>query len=297
MKFEPAVRPYPPRRSPTGSGIRAVRWVFGLICLQVATAGFAQIAGPPSIWVQPQNQFVLPGAPASFSVIATNPAWTGIPTSSGDWSGWTNVIETGHTSGTLQIDYSFYGIPDTLHVYFDGALLFDSGYVGGSGTFRIDYGPGASTQVTLIMDEGGNPDPNTLWDYTASYASKLAYHWRKDRVELASATNTTYSIPHSQTAQQGMYSVVISNEFGSVESDPAILSFGGAPHLWIEPLANSNVLVSWPNPCPAFVLQQSDGMDSGSWTAVTNVPTIVVDQNQVVLPGTNATQFFRLGFR
>jgi hypothetical protein len=257
----------------------------------------AQDNSPPDIWVQPENQFVLPGSPASFSVIATNPAWTGVPTSSGDWNGWTNVIETGHTSGTVQIDYSFYGIADVLHFYYQGVLLFDSGYTTDSGTFRIDYGPGSSTQVTIIMDEGGNPNTDTVWDYTASYATRLAYHWLKDQVELPSATNTTYSIPHSLSAQQGVYAVVISNEFGSVVSAPAVLSFGGAPQIWISKLDDVNMVVSWPNPCPTFSLQQSDTMDPGSWNSVTNIPVVVSDRNQVMLPYTNSAQYFRLGIQ
>jgi len=85
----------------------------------------------------------------------------------------TNVIDTGTTEGFITVDYNFYGVPDRLTAYYDGARIFDSGYVSGSGTFVIRYGPGFSTTVTLVMNEGGNPSPSTIWDYVASAIQRL----------------------------------------------------------------------------------------------------------------------------
>jgi hypothetical protein len=84
----------------------------------------------------------------------------------------TNVFDFGQTSGTLTIDYEFYMLSDQMTVYYEGALIFDSGMVSGSNRVDVPFGPGASTQVTIIMNESGNPEPTTLWDYTVSSVLK-----------------------------------------------------------------------------------------------------------------------------
>jgi subtilisin family serine protease/subtilisin-like proprotein convertase family protein len=82
----------------------------------------------------------------------------------------TNTVDTGQNSGTIQIDYNFFDVPDTMHIYYDGVLIFDSGQVRGAGTFNVTFGPGASTVLTIVMNEGGNPVPTTAWEYTLTAA-------------------------------------------------------------------------------------------------------------------------------
>ncbi|MDB6018821.1 MAG: Peptidase and in kexin sedolisin [Pedosphaera sp.] len=88
-------------------------------------------------------------------------------TSSGGAAANTNVLATGGNVGTLLISYDFFTIPDTIHVYYDGVKIFDSGSISGSGNFAIDYGPGVATSVVVIMNEGGNPN-TTEWTYTVT---------------------------------------------------------------------------------------------------------------------------------
>jgi subtilisin-like proprotein convertase family protein len=85
-----------------------------------------------------------------------------------------NTVATGQNEGTVQIDYNFYQNPDTLRIYYEGDLIFDSGLVSGAGTFAVDYGPGASTDVVITMNEAGNT-PGNLWDYTATVFSGFTY--------------------------------------------------------------------------------------------------------------------------
>jgi len=80
----------------------------------------------------------------------------------------TNVLDTGQTSGTISIDYDFYSVPDDLRVYYETNLIFDSGQVSDTGTFIVDFGPGQSTFLTIVMNEGGNNDSNTAWAYTVT---------------------------------------------------------------------------------------------------------------------------------
>lgn len=85
----------------------------------------------------------------------------------------TNVIPTGHTSGNLRIDYNFFTVPDRMTVYYENALLLDTGFINGQGTLRVTYGPGVSTDVTIVMNEGGNPSNTTAYAYTVSDIGKV----------------------------------------------------------------------------------------------------------------------------
>ena len=60
--------------------------------------------------------------------------------------------------------------------------------------------------------------------------------------------------------------------------------------------ANGNSLsVSWPAPSTGFKLQASDALGAvASWTDVSDLPQATNGLNQLNLPATNATKFFRL---
>jgi subtilisin-like proprotein convertase family protein len=79
----------------------------------------------------------------------------------------TNILQVGANQGTLFVDYDFYVLPDTMHVYYDDVLIYDSGLASSNGAVTIPFGPGLSTNLVIIMDEGNNSDTNTLWEYTA----------------------------------------------------------------------------------------------------------------------------------
>src|SRR5262249_55294364 len=93
-------------------------------------------------------------------------------TASGGPKAQTNVIDTGQTSGTIGITWNFYVEPDWMHVYYDGNLIMDTGSTSGTGSTNLNYGPGSSTFITIVMNEGGNTNPQgTIWDYTVSSAT------------------------------------------------------------------------------------------------------------------------------
>jgi hypothetical protein len=94
---------------------------------------------------------------------------------SGDYNANTNSLEVGRTRGTLSIDYDFYAAPDTMHVYRDGALIYNSGLVSFANHISIPFGPSVSTNIVIIMNEGNNDDTNTLWEYTPTVISFPAY--------------------------------------------------------------------------------------------------------------------------
>ena len=61
-------------------------------------------------------------------------------------------------------------------------------------------------------------------------------------------------------------------------------------------VTNSNLVsVSWPvPPVNDFVLQQSSDLGTASWTDVTNTPVLIGNRNQLVLPVSANSMFYRL---
>jgi autotransporter-associated beta strand protein len=77
-------------------------------------------------------------------------------------------VDTGVNGGKIFADYEMFGIPDRLTVYYPsralgGKLILDTGFVSNSKLVTINYGPGASTIVELIMNEGGGKS-GTAWE-------------------------------------------------------------------------------------------------------------------------------------
>jgi len=117
----------------------------------------------------------------------------------------TNALDTGQTSGTLAINYDFFALPDDMRIYYQGQLLYDSGLVSFTGATNINYGPGTSTIVTIIMNEGGNFDTNTAWFYTVTSTHPVPLYFTfTENTNLASVpikfaptpfTNLTFTFP------------------------------------------------------------------------------------------------------
>jgi hypothetical protein len=80
----------------------------------------------------------------------------------------TNVFETGENSGTITINYDFFALPDDMRVYYEDQLLFDSGLVSFTGSTNLGYGPGSATAFAVVMNPGGNSEPNTAWFYSVT---------------------------------------------------------------------------------------------------------------------------------
>ena len=62
------------------------------------------------------------------------------------------------------------------------------------------------------------------FNVVAPGSSPLFHQWRKDSTPLSQATNATLTLLNVQTNDAGIYSVVVSNAFGSVTSSNAVLS-------------------------------------------------------------------------
>jgi hypothetical protein len=60
-------------------------------------------------------------------------------------------------------------------------------------------------------------------------------------------------------------------------------------------LAGSNtVVLSWPVSAASFVLKESSDLTATNWTTVTNAPTVIGQENQVLLARPPGNRFYRL---
>lgn len=80
----------------------------------------------------------------------------------------TNDFDTGETSGSIIINWDFFALPDEMRVYYETNLLFDSGQVSFRGSTNLNFGPGNSTSFYVVMNPGGNNEPNTSWFYSVT---------------------------------------------------------------------------------------------------------------------------------
>ncbi|HOX57497.1 MAG TPA: S8 family serine peptidase [Candidatus Paceibacterota bacterium] len=90
----------------------------------------------------------------------------------------TNIIYTPSTAGTVAIGYRFFNEEDTISVYYGTNLtpanrIFESPPVINDGTFEIAFGPGDSTAIAIVIDEGR---PLTAWDYDLTIISPAFLH-------------------------------------------------------------------------------------------------------------------------
>ena len=81
--------------------------------------------------------------------------------------------------------------------------------------------PVISIQPQLLTVTNGN---TASFAVTATGSPLLAYQWQFNGTNLNVATNTTLSLQNAFEANAGIYSVIITNFYGSVTSNPAMLT-------------------------------------------------------------------------
>src|SRR5215813_12113494 len=74
----------------------------------------------------------------------------------------------------------------------------------------------------------------------------------------------------------------------------AAIQTPGAPGLRVVLTTSNTVVVAWPNPSTGFNLQQNLDLGTPGWASVTNVPTMVGNELQVIVAPPPGNRFFRL---
>ncbi len=81
------------------------------------------------------------------------------------------TTDTGANEGTVIVNYDFLTVPDSLTIYYDNQQIFATGLTNGIGTVEVPFGPGNSTEVEIVMNEGSGLF-STLWQYSLSIVPK-----------------------------------------------------------------------------------------------------------------------------
>jgi len=130
------------------------------------------------------------------------------------------VIETGANRGILTVSYDFLVVPDRMRVYYEGELIYDTRLVSGASTFEIGYGPGTSTELLIVVNEGGSTRPATRWSYTASVAVRHdIYTVFTEQTNLTSQL-IKFAEPPFTNSQGGLFSTnrpVLIDSFETIE--------------------------------------------------------------------------------
>jgi Big-like domain-containing protein/lamin tail-like protein/Ig-like domain-containing protein len=114
------------------------------------------------------------------------------------------------------------------------------GYVAGVGgplVFRMNLPNPNPIILANPTNQLVNPGATVTFSVTAGGPGPLRYQWRFGSSDILNATNSTFTITGVQAANQGIYTVVVSNNAGFVTSSPATLSLRPPPSI-TTPLVN-----------------------------------------------------------
>jgi subtilase family serine protease len=176
------------------------------------------VIAPPTITMQPANEAVLQGAPASFSVSATG----GLPLSYQWQFNGTNLSDGGDISGSLTTNLVITGVTPAQVGNYD-VVVSNFANVAVSSNAALTITP--SAPVIIVQ-----PTNQTVFQGTAAtfavtaYGSTPSYQWSFDGTNITGATNSVYVLANAQPANAGTYSVLITNTLGSALSSNATLT-------------------------------------------------------------------------
>lgn len=185
------------------------------------------------------------------------------------------MFDTGRTTGTLLVSFTFGPLTDRMTIYYGGSQIYDTGYLGGpdARTFNASYGPGTNTSVTVIMDEGEN-QTGSKWEYQMYAQAQINYQWQFNSANILGATNAAYTLNNVTTANAGTYRVVVTDNTGPGTNPAATLTVFGPPSisqppasLAVLPGANTNLIVVADSPPPLLYKWRFFGTNLSGATA------------------------------
>jgi len=188
--------------------------------LDVKTAPFI-VAQPQS--GQPQSLTVLQGSPAGFSVTVG-----GDGPFSYQWRfGGVNIV--GATNAGFGIASAF---PTNAGLY---SVVITSPYgsvTSSNATLTVNVPPAI---VVPPVSQEAILGSNATFTVTATGDAPLSYQWRFNGVNIAGATGANFTVTNVQAASVGLYSVVVSNPFGTATSTNATILLRTPPFVVTAP--------------------------------------------------------------
>ncbi|MDB6066959.1 MAG: hypothetical protein JWR26_3167 [Pedosphaera sp.] len=158
--------------------------------------------------------------------------------------------------------------------------------------FMNDGSPHVARQP---LNRSANAGADAFFSLGAVGTGPLSYQWRLNGVNIDGATNSTLTLTHVQAANQGSYSVVVNNAYGTVTSSSATLT--------VKPLSFNTSPANTQMTAGGFHLQL-DGLNGASpvviyaspnmvdWQPIYTNPPVVGSLQFLDSTATNATKRF-----
>jgi len=112
-------------------------------------------------------------------------------------------------------------------------------YTADSGNDTIRAGFLITNQAPTIIDQPQSQfvdaGSTVSFSVTATGLAPIYYQWQSNAVNIAGATGSKYMRSNVQISDAGLYSVIVSNQVGSVASSNAVLSINGPPFIVTQP--------------------------------------------------------------
>ncbi|HTY87434.1 MAG TPA: immunoglobulin domain-containing protein, partial [Candidatus Acidoferrum sp.] len=199
---------------PAQSGNYAV-WVANDYGSALSSNAVLAVGYPPTIITDLTNEEVLVGGTAIFSVTAIGllPLHYQWSFGSGYAPGDTNTLTV------TNVQYAQTGSQVLVYITNPLGFTFSSNVV-----LTVALPPSITAQPVDQTVPVGSP---VSFGVTVQGTEPLSYQWRLNGTKVAGATNGTLTIPSAQPTNAGIYSVVVTNRYGSVTSSNAQLTVSG----------------------------------------------------------------------
>ena len=99
-------------------------------------------------------------------------------------------------------------------------------------TFGVN---GAPVVATPPGSQGVSLGGGLALSAVATGTAPLQYQWRKNGLDLAGATNASYTVSSATASTAGAYTVRVVNPLGEIESPPAFVAINAAPVIALQP--------------------------------------------------------------
>lgn len=176
----------------------------------------------PAITDQPDNQVVLDGYTATFSLSAV-----GSGTISYTWyRDEVVLVDGGRISGADTATLSISNVSSADEGMFKCYVLS-----AGGGIWSDEVALLVSDPAILIQPTGGTVDPGGAFSFTCIGlgSEPLSYQWMHDGAPLDGQTTSNLTIDYCTYGEEGAYTCSVSNFQGTVVSNPADLDVNGNP--------------------------------------------------------------------